>query len=41
MTQSEITKDQYNYIRELYSDLSAEDKAVVDVYEDLAGSILP
>ena len=31
----EITKDQYNYIRELYSDLSAEDKAVVDVYEDL------
>ena len=34
----DITKDQYNYIRELYSDLTAEDKAVVDAYEDLAGS---
>ena len=36
----EITKDQYNFIRELYSDLSAEDKAVVDIYEDLAGSTI-
>ncbi len=33
----EITTDQYNYIRELYTDLNTEDKAVVDAYVDLAG----
>lgn len=34
----DMTKEQYNHIRELYADLSAEDKAVVDAYEDAAGS---
>ena len=34
----EITKEKYNYIRELYTGLSAEDKAVVDAYEDKAGA---
>ena len=34
----EITVDQYNYVRYLYTNLSAEDKVVVDAYEDLAGA---
>ena len=34
----EITNDKYEYVRGLYTSLSAEDKTTVDAYEDLAGS---
>ena len=34
----EITNEQYQYIRELYTGLSVDDKAVVDAYEDKAGA---
>ena len=34
----EISKDKYEYIRELYTSLTADDKAVVDAYEDKAGA---
>ena len=33
-----MSKEQYNHVRELYASLSADDKAVVDAYEDAAGS---
>ena len=36
----DITKDTYNYIRELYSSLNSEDKEVVDAHKDLAGSTI-
>ena len=36
----EITKEEYSYIRDLYTSLSAEDRAVVDGYTDLAGATI-
>ena len=36
----EISTQTYQYVRELYIGLSAEDKAVVDAYTDLAGSTI-
>ncbi len=36
----EITNEQYQYIRELYTGLSVDDKAIVDAYEDKAGATI-